>query len=54
MNEEELKKYLKKHLTISLDTESGAGYDCGRLSVRLLMDGEEISTDSISLYHLQP
>ena len=52
MNKVEIKEYLKKHLSIELFGEqeyNGFGGYRDVLVVSLIIDGEEVSTDSVPL-----
>lgn len=48
MNKEEIKQWFKDELRIKVDTESGE-YGCsGSINVTLSLEGEEISSGSVS------
>lgn len=48
MNEQELRKYLKEHLSIQLQ-EKTYGFNGTELRINLLLDDEVISFDSFTL-----
>jgi hypothetical protein len=54
MNEEQLKAYLKAHLSIRVDTNSTRGYgsdpDYETVSIQLVLDGEPIGESESFTY----
>lgn len=54
MSEEELKEYLKKHLSIRVQTESERDYGCDysytTVSIALVLDGQKIGEEESFTY----